>query len=311
MTSRKAQRSTLTCKTTAGAGVLFAPAAPTQGVIVRGSTRVVGIFGDPVAHSLSPAMHNAAFSTLGLNWVYVPFLVPAALLAEAVRALPALGIRGVNVTVPHKEAVMEFLDGCSELAREVGAVNTIIHTDGRLWGENTDVYGVRQALRGLRLRRQDAVVVGAGGSARAVLVALREAGVARVWLANRTVERARELARRFSTGTFVVEPLPLSRLRDAPLFTQVRIVVNATSLGLHHKSFPPLAVEATPKDCLFFDLVYGHTTFLRRAAAAGRPTADGREMLLHQGAAAFRLWTKRQPPLAVMRNALETALAQG
>lgn len=311
MPRRNAKDSTLPRKTASATRAPRAPTPPSVGVVVRGSTRVVGIFGDPVAHSLSPAMHNAAFSALGLDWVYVPFLVPPVRLADAVRALPALGIAGVNVTVPHKEAVIAYLDGCSELAREVGAVNTIVQRHDRLWGENTDVYGVRQTLRSVRLRGRIAVVIGAGGSARAVLVALRQAGVRRVWLANRTVARAQELAGRFSTSTFFVEPLPLTHLADAALFTDARIVVNTTSLGLQSDSFPPMAAEATPTGCLFFDLMYGReTAFLRRARAAGRPTADGLEMLLHQGAAAFHLWTKRRPPLAEMRRALASALAQ-
>lgn len=279
------------------------------GLRVRGSTRVVGIIGDPVAHSLSPAMHNAAFSALAMDWVYVPFPVAPTSLGQAIRGLRALGIAGVNVTVPHKEAVLRYLDGSSELARRVGAVNTIVHRSGQLWGENTDVYGVRQALRAVRLRGASAMVVGAGGAARAVLVALEQAGVRRVILANRTVARARRVARQLGTPTFFIDVHDLGALEDPRLLAHVRLVVNTTSVGLHGEGFFPLNVDATPAECVFFDLVYGRRTeFLGRAQAAGRLTIDGTEMLLYQGAAAFRLWTGRRPPVEVMRDALTMAL---
>ncbi|MCX8071168.1 MAG: shikimate dehydrogenase [Candidatus Binatia bacterium] len=276
---------------------------------MRGSTRVVGIVGDPVAHSLSPVMHNAAFAALGLDWVYVAFPVKAVGLRAALRALPALGIAGVNVTVPHKEAALSIVDEASPLAQRVGAVNTIVVRGSRLWGENTDVFGVRQSLRRLRLRGSTAVVIGAGGAARAVLAALEQAGVQRVVLANRTLARAQALRRRFSTGEFIVEAHPLAALRNPASLQHARLVINTTSVGLHGEPFPPMAIEATPPNCLFFDLIYGReTAFLQQAARFRRPTLDGVEMLLHQGAAAFRLWTGRRPPLAVMRQALQAAI---
>ncbi|GIW46072.1 MAG: shikimate dehydrogenase [Candidatus Binatia bacterium] len=280
---------------------------PEAGVwpFVRGSTRVVGIIGDPVEHSLSPLMHNAAFAALGLDWVYVPFPVRAGALPAAVRGLAALGVVGANVTVPHKEAVGRYVDELSPLAKRVGAVNTIVCRSGRLYGDNTDVYGVRQALRRVKLRGATAVVVGAGGAARAVLVALEALGVRRVLLVNRTLERARVLRRKFSSGGFHVEVRDFSALVEARYLKEVRLVVNTTSLGLHGEPFPAVAFELTPRECVAFDLIYGRwTDFLRRARAADRKTIDGSEMLLHQGAEAFRLWTGRRAPLEVMRSAL-------
>ncbi len=281
-------------------------------LVVRGSTRVVGIIGDPVDHSLSPVMHNAAFAALGLDWVYVPFPVKEKLLRQAVRALPALGLVGVNVTVPHKEAVLRLLDEVSPLARKVGAVNTIVVRAGRLLGENTDVFGVQQALRGVALRGGTALVIGAGGAARAVVAALEQIGVRRVIVANRTLARARNLQRRFSTPAFRVEAQPLSSLQDPRYVSVARLVVNTTSIGLHGEKFPAMAVEVSPAECVFFDLVYGRQTdFLRQARAAHRRVMDGTEMLLQQGAAAFRLWTGRRPPIEVMRAALATTPRSG
>jgi len=272
---------------------------------ISGRTRVVGILGDPVEHSRSPAMHNAAFAALGLDWVYVPFPVAAAEIGAAVAAVRALGLAGVNVTVPHKESVLAHLDAVTPLARRVGAVNTIINRGGRLLGDNTDVHGFAQTLRGRRLRGRSVVVIGAGGSARAVLAALTAVEVGRVTLANRTPARARALARRLR-GTRV-EVVPLAALTDVGRLADAALVVNTTSIGLAGGPFPPVDYAATPARCLFVDLVYVRdTAFLVAARRAERPVADGSTMLLHQGAHAFTLWTGRRAPLAVMRRAMGT-----
>jgi shikimate dehydrogenase len=266
---------------------------------------VVGIIGDPVGHSRSPAMHNAAFAALGLDWVYVPFPVAAADVGAAVAAVRALGLAGLNVTVPHKEAVIPHLDRLTPLARRVGAVNTVVNQNGRLLGENTDVHGFAATLRAqrIRLRGRHAIVIGAGGAARAVLAALAEAGAARVTIANRTAARARALAGLVRGPRRAV--VPLDALRDPTLLGDAALVVNTTSLGLHGAALPPIAHAATPARCLFADLVYGtETAFVRDARRAQRPTCDGSEMLLHQGARAFTLWTGRRAPLTVMRAVL-------
>jgi len=272
---------------------------------ISGQTRVVGIIGDPVAHSRSPAMHNAAFAALKLDWVYVPFPVASRDVAEAVAAVRALGLAGLNVTVPHKEAVLPHCDTLTPLARRVGAVNTIVNRDGRLLGDNTDVYGFAQTLRGarLRMRGRHAIVLGAGGAARAVLAALAESGAARITLANRTPARAQALAARFRGARIHV--VRLDALDDASLLADAALLVNTTSAALAGSDLPPIAYDATPARCQFVDLLYGHSTpFLSSAQRANRQTADGAAMLLHQGARAFSLWTGRRAPLAVMRAAL-------
>jgi shikimate dehydrogenase len=274
---------------------------------ISGQTRVVGIIGDPVAHSRSPAMHNAAFRAAGLNFTYVAFHVRAAQLGAAMAGIRALDIAGVNVTVPHKEGVIPFLDSLSDTARRCGAVNTIVNRGGHLYGENTDVIGFRRALAEAKARIRGArvLLIGAGGGARSVLEALAEGGVGAVIIANRTRQRAQRLADHVAQR-IETRAAPLSALRDARVLREIDLVVNATSIGLRAERFIPVSYMLTPGRCVFFDLLYASDTdFLRRAASAGRRSIDGTGMLLHQGAAAFTLWTHRRPPLEVMRAALK------
>ncbi len=279
---------------------------------ISGRTRVVSVIGDPIGHSLSPAMHNAAFRHLGLDFVYVPFHVPPAKLKAAVAGFRALEIVGVNVTVPHKETILRLLDSVSPVARRVGAVNTVINRDGHLHGENTDVYGFRQALADARveLRGTRAVVIGAGGAARAVLVALAEGRAAEIRIANRTLARARGLARAFRTRSTTTTVLGLPQLQRADL-GDVDLIVNTTPVGLETPQLVGVAYASTPKEAVFFDLISrSQTAFLRAATRARRRTVDGTGMLLHQGAAAFTLWTGQPAPIDVMRRALKAALGK-
>ena len=278
---------------------------------ISGRTQIVGILGDPVAHSLSPAMHNAAFRALKLDFAYVAFHVRAAQVRQALAGVRALGIAGVNVTVPHKERVIRWLDAVSPTARRAGAVNTIVNRNGRLLGENTDVSGIAHALREAKfpLRGCRALVIWAGGVARAVLTALADAKAAGVVVATRSTARAQRLARAFHSPTCAVRHTSLTALQEHALLASVDLVVNATSIGLHGERFFPLAYAATPSSCLFFDLIYGRRTdFVRRAARAHRRTLDGSSMLLHQGADAFTLWTAKAAPVAVMRATLRAAV---
>jgi shikimate dehydrogenase len=276
---------------------------------VEGTTRVAGIFGDPVSHSLSPRMHNAAFRALGLDYVYVPFRPSARTIRQAVAAVRLLGLAGVNVTVPFKEAVVRHVDRLSETAKAVGAVNTIYpDRTGKLVGDNTDVVGFAAALEAgaVRLRGLKALVVGAGGGARAAVYALLVGGAAEVVIANRTLARGRQIVRRFSAYRERLRVVGLTALREAELLASRGLVVNATSLGIGGTKFLDFDFDETAPACVFFDLAYGRTptAFLAAAAKAGRPTIDGREMLLHQGAAAFKHFTGREAPLDVMSAAL-------
>lgn len=281
---------------------------------IVGTTRVVGVIGHPVDHSRSPAMHNAAFRALGLDWVYVAFPVAPADLGAAIRGARALGVRGLNVTLPHKEAVIPHLDRLSPVASACAAVNTIALRSGRLEGHNTDAIGLARALAGAGLGRRridTAVLLGSGGAARAALVAL-DVHADRIAIAARRPARAARLAREMGGAVrAALEVLDLADLAPGrpggrALLRRAGAIVNATSLGMAGEPFAPIDVAATRPDCLFYDLVYNRTRtpFLVPAARLDRPVSNGLGMLLHQGAEAFALWTGRRPPLAAMRRAL-------
>jgi shikimate dehydrogenase len=282
-------------------------------IIVTGHTRIVGIFGDPIAHTRSPAMQNAAFRALKLPHVYVPFLVHPPDLAKAVQAIRAYNLIGVNVTVPHKERIVRYLDSLSAEAELCGAVNTVVNHDGVLFGDNTDGRGFLVSLqeRGFSPHRREVVLIGAGGSTRALLVSLIRSGSERITIANRTVVKAQALVRKYRTlGKTQLEAVPLSALQEVSLLKKVSLVINCTSVGLHGEPFPSVAFDATPRHCLFYDLLYRPdlTSLLRQARIARRSVVDGRRMLLHQGALAFSLWTRSPAPLEAMTRALNHAL---
>ena len=257
-------------------------------------------------------MHNAAFASLGLDYRYLAFRVRSDDLATATRSIRVLGIRGVNVTVPHKERVARFVDSVSEIAAAIGAVNTIVNDGGHLHGDNTDVFGFVQSLRDhrRRLRGRRAIVIGAGGASRAVLAGLRHIGMSEVLLANRTPGRARTLLARIGRHAPPCRVVSLSDLSAASMFDGVALVVNATSLGWRGERFPPIAMAASDPRCIYYDMAYGRATdFLHGAERSNRPRLDGSEMLIFQGARAFTLWTKRRAPIAAMRKALHTQIS--
>jgi shikimate dehydrogenase len=275
---------------------------------IRGTTKVVAVIGDPVDHSLSPQMHNAAFAALGLDYVYVALNPSKRHLGDTVRAVRHLGLSGLNVTVPYKQDVMRHVDKLTPAAKAIGAVNTI-YADGRkLIGNNTDAPGFVAALgaAGFRARGKRVLVIGAGGAARAVVHALVEAKAGDVVIANRTQRKAARMAKEFGGARNHLAPADLDILDDFDFLDSRQLVVNTTSVGLKGGEFIDYSVEATPEDCLHFDLAYGEvpTPFLELAAKVGRPTIDGRHMLVHQGALAFKLFTGRRPPVDVMAAAV-------
>lgn len=279
----------------------------------KGVPTYVGLLGWPVAHSRSPAMQNAAFRACGLNWEYLLLPVRPEHVQDAVRGLRAFGFGGANVTVPHKQAVMAALDEVTTEARAIGAVNTIVHRDGRLVGYNTDALGFLRALReaGFDPRGCRAVVLGAGGAARAVVYALLAAR-AQVTIANRTVSRARDLGDQLGAlfGSRVIV-LPLSAETLAPALAAADLLVNTTSVGMSHRDDPPMTADPLPAELslrpglVVNDLVYSplETPLLRRARNAGADVVNGLGMLVHQGAAAFELWTGEKAPVEIMRAA--------
>ena len=282
-----------------------------------GKTRVAGVMGWPVEHSLSPPMHNAAFAHLGLNWVYVPFAVAPERVAQAVAAVAALGLAGLNVTIPHKAAVLPYLDEVSEEARLLGAANTLVPQAGRLRGENTDVEGFRRSLgeAGWSLVGRRVAVLGAGGAARAVcLAALRDQALT-VTVLNRTVARAEELAASLAAvaGTTALSALPLETAPAESAAREAEVVVDCTPVGMYprQETAPVIPGAWLHPGQLVCDLTYNprETVLLRAARAAGADTLDGTGMLVHQGARAFELWTGQPAPVGVMRAALLSALA--
>lgn len=278
---------------------------------ICGGTALLGVFGWPVQHSLSPAMHNAAIADLGLDLVYLPFAVEPSGLGVALRALPALGVRGVNLTIPHKEAAIAYMDELEAGARALGAVNTVRVDAGRLVGTNTDGEGFAAPLRavGFGCRGCRAVVLGAGGAARAVVRQLVDDG-ARVTVVNRSPERAVSLVNAVVGGRAeVVSAADVARAKS--VVTGADLLVNTTPIGMstHSPEALPIPPEWLRGATFVYDLVYrpALTPLLLAAESLGCRTLGGLGMLVHQGAAAFRFWTGLTPRPAVM---LAAAMAQ-
>ncbi|KAB2889289.1 MAG: shikimate dehydrogenase [Desulfobulbaceae bacterium] len=269
-----------------------------------GNTEVYCIIGNPVAHSLSPLMHNAAFVATGANRVYVPFLVED--IADAVKGLRALNIKGASVTIPHKESILPLLDDIDPVALKIGAVNTVhVVGDGRkrlLVGSNSDWLGSNRALADhTELRGATVIVLGAGGSARAIAFGLLEAG-AEVVLCSRTERRGRELAADLGCRWY-----PLADLEKLP----GSVLVHATSVGMAPNAGDSLVAQRhLERFAVVMDIVYApiETRLLREAKEAGCRVVNGLEMLLYQGVAQYELWTGQAAPVEVMRARLQQAV---
>jgi shikimate dehydrogenase len=263
-------------------------------------TALCAIVLHPAGHTRSPSMHNAAFSALGIDAVYLAFDVPPERLGDAVSGARSLGIRQLAVSIPHKQAVMALLEEVDPTARRIGAVNTVTLRGERLVGSNTDWLGAVQALeRETKLAGLRAVVLGAGGAARAAVFGLLERG-ARVVVLNRTPERAHALATALGA-------------HGAGGFNDLRageydVLINATSVGLHEDR-SPIAPHALGPDCLVMDAVYEpeHTRLLRDAKARGARTLSGKWWLVYQAAEQLRLWTGREAPIETMAEAFDRA----
>ena len=275
-------------------------------------TKLVGLIGWPVGHSVSPKMHNAAFEYLGLDWRYVPLPVniePTERISEAVAGLRALGFQGANVTVPHKQSVIRFLDKLTDAAAAIGAVNTIqVCEDGSLLGDNTDAPGFIADLRDNDIDPygQQVTVLGAGGSARAVVFGLAEAGASSITIVNRTASRAVELASAMQ-GHFDGCDIQAAAT-DADEWSPASIVVNCTSVGMtpNTDAMPWSSDKPFRPDQRVYDLVYNPspTKLSAFAAASGAHAVNGIGMLFWQGAIAFKRWTGLDAPVDMMRAAI-------
>jgi shikimate dehydrogenase len=269
-------------------------------VQINGRTKITGLFGYPVEHTLSPAMHNAAFKSLGLNYCYVPFLVHPDYLEAAVKAIKALNICGVNVTVPHKENVIKFLDEINEEASFIGAVNTIVNSGSKLIGYNTDGRGFIQSLleSGILIEGKDILIIGAGGASRAISYYLSQKGRT-LFIYNRSNDRAKRLVQDLKKIRNNV-----SFIKDVSSIERFHIVINATPLGLKKDDPLPFDTSLLRKYQTVCDIIYKRTRLIEEASKKGCVTINGMGMLLWQGIFAFELWTGKKPQVEVMRNAL-------
>ena len=275
---------------------------------VSGKTKICGIIGDPVEHTMSPAMHNAAFRDAGLDYIYVAFRVTADKLAPAIEGIKALQMPGMNVTIPHKVNVIPLLDKLDPLAEKIGAVNTIVNDNGVLTGYNTDATGFLQPLleKGIEPKGKNIVIVGAGGASRAVSFILADRG-ANIVIVNRIeeLEWAADLAERITQALGTpVNALELTEGNLAGVIDRADILVNATSVGMS----PNDSVSAVParllkKDLIVYDVVYNpeRTQLLKDAEKAGAAIISGIDMLVWQGILAFEKWTGIKPPFDLMK----------
>ena len=273
--------------------------------IISGTTRIYGIIGYPVEHSFSPRMHNAAFSALKMDARYLAFPVKPEQVQQALEGIRVLNISGINVTVPHKSSVIPYLDEVTPLAQKLGAVNTILNVDGRLSGTNTDISGFVRSLGALKFspKIKNVAVLGAGGSARAVLAGLADAGASRILIHNRTAGHAESLVTEFSHN------FPETQLTAVSLQTvqdsNLDLLVNTTTVGMESDE-SPLDLSKCVKIEHVLDLIYSpaKTRLLRQAEELGINAVNGSSMLLYQGCDAFTFWTGKPAPENVMREQL-------
>ncbi len=295
-------------------------------MLIQGSTQLLGVIGYPVEHSFSPLMHNAAIKYLnernraegkcsgtGLDYVYLPFPIPPESLAIAIAGFAAVGLKGFNITIPHKQAIIPLLDEVSDVARAIGAVNTVWRREGKWCGTNTDAIGFSAPLKemGRDWSQLPAMILGNGGAARAVVAACVQLGCPAVWVVGRSPDKLAEFGQSWSAAPEIAAKLsvvPWAQLAD--YLPQAGLVVNATPLGMHpHVADSPLSeaeIGQVGGGAIAYDLIYTPrpTQFLQAASAAGLTTIDGLEMLVQQGAAALEIWLQQPAPVEIMRQAL-------
>jgi shikimate dehydrogenase len=281
-------------------------------VRIGGKTRITGIIGYPLTYTISPAIHNRAFEKLGLDICYVPLVVEPKSLAKAVSGLKALNFIGFNVTMPHKEAILPLLDELSEEAKLIQAINTVVVKDNKLYGHNTDSQGFLSSLQevGVTPAGKKIIIIGAGGAARAVAVALAKEGAEAIYIVNRTLNRA-ETLRELLKKNFPSISLKTLQFTEqlADIIKRVDIVVNATPVGMREGERPLIPVESLHQGQVVCDLIYKptETELLKASSRKGAITLGGLKMLVYQAALAFELWTKQKAPVEVM---WEEAVAQ-
>lgn len=285
-----------------------------DGMKISGHTKAFAVLGHPIAHTLSPLMHNTAFCELGMDAVYLAFDVQPDDLGDVLRAMQKMGFGGANLTVPLKEVALRYVDRLDDSARSLGAINTVRFTADGLTGFNTDGQGFLRAFVeafGVSPAQKSVFIMGAGGAGRAVALTLAGEGVLSIALAEADRSRAEKVAVELETQYFIQDVSVATTPADvAAACRRADIVVQATPVGMKPADPSPLPSEAFRQGQMAFDLVYMYpeTAFMKAARQAGAQAANGLGMLLHQGACAFEIWTGRTPPLESMRKALEAAV---
>jgi shikimate dehydrogenase len=285
--------------------------------VITGKTRLLGVMGYPISHSLSPVMHNAALTHLGADYVYVPLAVKPEDLPPAIAGFAAIGLEGFNITIPHKQAILPFLAEVSDLAMAVGAVNTVWRTETGWSGTNTDVEGF---LAPLRAQSRDwhqttAVILGNGGAARAVVAACAQLGCAAIQVVGRDARKLEVFQQSWSSLPLAIQVQVFSWEQLPQLLPQTGLLVNTTPIGMapqaERSPLTPAELDLLPTSLIAYDLIYTPrpTRFLQQVQERGALAIDGLEMLVQQGAAALQLWLQQPVPVGIMRQALWDYLA--
>lgn len=275
--------------------------------MITSRTGLICLIGDPVAHSVSPLIHNKALSFAGLNFIYLAFRVPKRSLEHAVLGLKAVGARGFNVTIPHKTAVTKYLDELDEFAAKIHSVNTVVNDDGTLIGHNTDGIGVINALKraNFSIKGKSVAIIGAGGSGRAASLAIAREGPRELYIINRTFKKALKLAKILEENFhFPITPLHLERASMSSTLKGVDLLINCTSLGMYPNTSIPVHPNLLRRDMLVMDLVYTPlmTPLLKAARDKGARIVNGIEVLVEQAAKSFEIWTGVKAPISLMRR---------
>ncbi len=284
--------------------------------MITSSTGLICLIGDPVAHSISPLIHNKALSSVGLDLIYMAFKVPRESLEQAVMGLKAIGVMGFNITIPHKVAVTKYLDLLDYFAGKIQSVNTVVNENGTLIGYNTDGIGVIKALRreNVSINGKIVSVIGAGGSGRAVSLAIAMEKPKKLYIINRTFKKALELANILKKEfSFEIKALRLEKSYMEPALTETDLLINCTSLGMHPNKSTPVPSDLLRERMVVLDLVYTPplTPLLRAARDKGARIVKGVEVLVEQAAESFELWTGVKAPLSLMRQVAYSSVGEG
>ncbi|MDD5686692.1 MAG: shikimate dehydrogenase [Elusimicrobia bacterium] len=275
--------------------------------MISSKTKILGLFAYPIGHSLSPLMQNAAIKKMGLDYVYVPFEVKPQALENAVDSIRALGISGVNVTIPHKQNVMKYLDKISGEAAKIGAVNTIINKDGVLSGYNTDYYGFTHSIEEkISLKNKNVFMLGCGGVSKAIALALVNSKIKKLVVSDIDIKKVKELL----SCRWAVSKIEFVKTEESPcLIEKSDIFINATPVGMRENDPSPINKKLLRKEMFVYDVVYNRETqLLKDAGKIGANFISGLNMLVYQGAKSLELWTGKKPPVDLMRDILKEAL---